>query len=87
MIAHPLADYYMDIVQDLRREILSDADAEQVFASGKRPYLQGLSFEALKKKGNHEQELVDLQIKTFACTHAQRLRPRASARRGSGLGL
>ena len=61
---HTSNHYYMDIVQDLRREILADTDAEPIFA--KRPYLKNLNFEALKKKGNHEQEIIDLQIKTFA---------------------
>lgn len=56
--------YYMDIVQDLRREILADTDAESVWT--KRPYLQGYDFASLKAKSNEEQELVDLQIKTFA---------------------
>ena len=29
-------------------------------------YLRGLDLKQLKKKSNHEQELLDMQIKTFA---------------------
>ena len=54
----------MDIVQDLRREILADTQGESVFVA--RPYLRNFSFEELKKKGNQDQELVDMMIKTFA---------------------
>ena len=57
--------YYMDIVQQLRKDILQDEHAEEVWAK-KPAYLQGLDFSKLKKQSNEEQELVDMQIKTFA---------------------
>ena len=61
---HTSNHYYMDIVQELRREILQDAESEEVWK--KRPFLTGVDFTSLKKQSNREQELVDLQIKTYA---------------------
>ena len=57
--------YYMDIVQDLRREILAD-EASEPPTFAKRPYLLNFNFANLKKKGNQEQEMIDMTIKTFA---------------------
>ena len=63
--AHTFNHYYMDIVQQLRKDILQDAEAEEVWKK-KPEYLEGLDFSSLKKKTNAEQEIVDMQIKTFA---------------------
>jgi hypothetical protein len=67
---HTANHYYMDIVQDLRSEVLGNA-GDIVADKGegtwsKRPYLQGYDLKQLKEKSNHEQELLDMQIKTFA---------------------
>ena len=40
--------YYMDIVQDLRREILADTEGEPVFA--KRPYLRNFALRSSRRK-------------------------------------
>ena len=55
----------MDIVQQLRKDILADNEAKTVW-SKKPAFLDGLDFSSLKTKSNAEQEIVDLQIKTFA---------------------
>eukprot|EP00966_Prymnesium_polylepis_P334032 7389439-Prymnesium_polylepis.1 len=64
-VTHTSNHYYMDIVQQLRREILKDDQSEEVWKT-KPPYLKHLDFSKLSKQSNAEQELVDLQIKTFA---------------------
>jgi len=64
-VTHTSNHYYMDIVQQLRREILKDDQSEEVWMT-KPPYLKHLDFSKLSKQSNAEQELVDLQIKTFA---------------------
>ena len=62
---HTHNHYYMDIVQDLRKRILEKDDAEEVWS--KLPDdLANLDFSSLKCKSNEEQEIVDMQIKTFA---------------------
>ena len=63
--AHTCNHYYMDVVQQLRKDILQDVEAEEVWKK-KPEYLEGLNFSSLKKKTNAEQEIVDMQIKTFA---------------------
>jgi len=63
--AHTSNHYYMDIVQQLRKDILADNEAKTVW-SKKPAFLDGLDFSSLKTKSNAEQEIVDLQIKTFA---------------------
>lgn len=63
---HTSNHYYMDIVQQLRRDILAEKHPDAKAVWSERPFLQHLNFEALKKQSNREQELVDLQIKTFA---------------------
>ena len=66
---HTANHYYMDIVQDLRSEILGSAGDDDDKGEGKwskRPYLRGFDLKQLKEKSNHEQELLDMQIKTFA---------------------
>jgi hypothetical protein len=64
-VTHTSNHYYMNIVQHLRREILVDQQSDEVWKQ-KPSHLQHLDFSRLKKQSNAEQELVDLQIKTFA---------------------
>ena len=45
---HTSNHYYMDIVQELRKEILQAEDGEQVWK--KRPFLAELTFQNLKKE-------------------------------------
>lgn len=66
-VIHTSNHYYMDLVQELRKLILSDPRSNP--RSTKPSHLQHLDFEILKKKSNAEQEIVDLQIKTHAYWH------------------
>ena len=58
-----LNHYYMDTVQKVRSQIIEQSLPVD---KSKYPFLANLDLTSIKKMGNEEQELVDLQIKIFA---------------------